>query len=373
MTGFDDLTDVQQDALVDAFGHPDSYEDPSLEKLDDPASATEYEVFRDSLEGRSISQGSMSDEEIDSYKDIGFLREGDEGLEINSVWGRWQTVELEENDMYDFAELDVYVSGASDKPEIAVVNAGDEALIDIEDSLTYHVPGIDSRESAQTEASATVEELSNEFITFFTEGEASGTIYNDAMSSKSDGNITGGENTMTEDYDNLEDVHEAVLSGELTDVDETADLVDEYSSDDPTMSEAYLVATTLEYQALQAGEDIDTVDIYQDAIDRVEDAGNAARRAVSTTATNAWGQINAMEQTEEGVRDAYVTHMLDTAESFGDIAQRDQEEAEDIAELNSRLESVADDLEGVSASRFDSDIHDEVTEELEELREVSDL
>lgn len=373
MNGFDDLTAVQQDALVDAFGHPESYDDPSLERLDDPASATEYEVFRDSLEGKSVSRGSMSDEKIDSYKIIGFLREGDEGLEINSLWSEWQTEALRENDMYDFSDLDMYVTDSSDKPEIAVVDNGEEAVLNIEDSLTYTVSGIDSEQSARREASATIEELSKEFISFFTGEEAEETIYNDAISSKSGKGINGGENEMTEEYNNLEDVHEAVLGGDLTDVEETAELVDEYSSDDPTMSEAYLVATTLEYQALQAGEDIDTVEIYQDAIDRVEDAGDAAKRAVQTTASNAWDQINAMEQTEEGVRDAYVTHMLDTAESFGEIAERDQGEAEDIAELNSKLESVADSLEAASPRSFQSDTHDEITEELEELERVSDL
>lgn len=372
MKGYEDLTEIQQQALSDAFGSPDRYDQPSLVRLDDPETAAEYEVFRDQLEGTQISKGSMEEEKIDSYKNIGFLREGDEGLEINSVWDTWQIERLEENEMYDFSQVDMYVTESADKPEVAVVGSEDDAFLSIEDSLTYKIPEANSITSAEYHSSNKIEEIAREFIEVFT-GEGSEDSFFNNTRSKPEESKKGGENSMGEDYESIEDINEAVLNGEIQDVEKTAELIEQYRSDDLTMSEAYLISSTMEYQALQAGQDVDAVEVYNNALDKVEDAGAAAGAAVSRTARNAWDQIRAMEETEQGLRDAYVRHMLDDAEAFQKIADRDQELAEDISEENGRLETVADKLEKVSPETFDSQTHEDVTSELDELRRVAGL
>ena len=201
MIEFDDLTDVQQQALVDAFGEPDEYQPPKFSKVDDPVEAAGYEVFRDSLEGVYVEQGDMSDERFDSYKSRGILREEDDGeIVVNSVWRDSQVEELQENGMVDFDAVGLYES--SNRDDMVVMDTGEGFKFDIRDgSLTYELPGTGSVNDAEYESGEKVEEITEDFVRFFAsveEDEAIDSIYPNTRL-KPGTNISDGGDKMTED------------------------------------------------------------------------------------------------------------------------------------------------------------------------------
>ena len=226
MKGFEDLTEAQRDALTDAFGNPDEYGNTNLSRIEDPIDAAGYEVFRESLEGQTVSRGEMEQQKIDSYKNIGFLREGEEGLEINSLWDDWQVKALQKNGMYDFEEPEIYVSEQSEKPQITFVHINDEAKIEIENSLTYPVDEVSS-DAAEDK----LRELSNDFVVFFTEEESEerDDENNTSSSKPDDSNDTGGDNDMTDDeeYDVPMTAAHAVAYESRKNLDEHEEVVDD--------------------------------------------------------------------------------------------------------------------------------------------------
>jgi hypothetical protein len=210
-------------------------------------------------------------------------------------------------------------------------------------------------------------------------GEPGDTGYiNDNSSKSEETSNKGGDNNMTEDYDSLEEVNKAVIDGELTDLGETKSLVSEYVSDTPGMAEVYLAASTLKYQELQTGENLtDYLDgengPMAEIVGDIQEDISGVSSAVATTASNAREQISRLEDTEEELKHAYVTHMLENSEAWAEAAERNESHRETVEGYTEELEEIAQELEDVSSESFGSATDEEIREELAELRDVSGL
>jgi tetratricopeptide (TPR) repeat protein len=202
MIEFENLTDEQQQALVDAFGEPEEYQAPRFSKVDDPVKAASYEVFRDSMEGMYVEQGEMSDERFDSYLNRGILRQEDGEVAVNSIWRESQVEELQENGMADFDAVSLYES--ENREDMVVLDTGDGFRFDIRDgALTYEIPG-ESVEDAEYESGEKVEEITEDFVEFFASVEKDEEIvtgYENDISSKSGEETGNGGERMTEEDD----------------------------------------------------------------------------------------------------------------------------------------------------------------------------
>ncbi len=377
MNRFEDLTPVQQEALTDAFGHPDSYEGASLSQIDDYGEASRYDAFQDTLEGEIVSKGDMPEEKIESYKDIGFLRDGEEGLEINSVWDDWQVAALEENNMFDFNRFDVYVTEASDTPEVAVVTDKNTARLDIGDSLRYEVEGFGSRSEAEQASDDRIEDLSQEFIEFFTGEESDDFIYR-SKRSKSRSSTQGGENNMTEDTADFEFSGEEVRHagslehyenedeyGEL-EQDEiealgTALYVEEVVSgerDDTTLDDVagyiagqdeFNFGAMVEYKANLGGRDYDQ---FVDGVNDVVSTANNLTQEVEAKGAIFEGLAREVQNDRDQAHDAIGGIMdavsglqrdsdwLDQAADLQDAEQQEQEAADTFSDLEGKLEDL---------------------------------
>ncbi len=356
MIEFEDLTDVQQQALVDAFGEPDDYSPPRFSRVDDPVEAAGYEVFRDSMEGLYVEQGDMDDERFESYKKRGILREEEDGdVVVNSVWRDSQVEELQENGMVDFDAVELYES--ENRDDMVVLDSGEGFKFDIRDgSLTYELPGTDTVNDAEYESGEKVEEITEDFVKFFSSEEDEEDInsgYENIISSKSGEKFRDGGEIM-EDYDEIKEELEE------------------------------LRGVTQEFYELteDAAENTGLAEDVVDQVNAVEGMVNdlwASYREAESNYDDAADQIHEMDRIVEGVYRTIDVATEKLGSIYEDLEENVQETGETLEDAYGRLETlagrttpdftpdprvreVADKIEGTDVDEFD-----EFVESFEEI------
>ncbi|NMJ76892.1 hypothetical protein GLU64_00565 [Nanohaloarchaea archaeon] len=99
---YDDLDELQKQALIDAFGEPSDYETPLFSEAD-ITEVAKYSNLRTKLEGLNVERGSMDPERLDYFtgENGNILRDSDEGeYEVNSIWDSWMLEEMENSYVY---------------------------------------------------------------------------------------------------------------------------------------------------------------------------------------------------------------------------------------------------------------------------------
>ena len=356
MIEFDDLTDVQQQALVDAFGEPDEYQPPKFSKVDDPVEAAGYEVFRDSLEGVYVEQGDMSDERFDSYKSRGILREEDDGeIVVNSVWRDSQVEELQENGMVDFDAVGLYES--SNRDDMVVMDTGEGFKFDIRDgSLTYELPGTGSVNDAEYESGEKVEEITEDFVKFFASVEDEEDVkagYENRVGSKSGERLRDGGEIM-EDYDEIQDELEQLreVTQDFYDLAEDAaentglaeDVIDQVGAVEGMVNDLWT-----SYREAESN--------YDDAADQVHEMDRIVEGVYRSidVATDKLGSIYG--ELEENIEET--GDKLETA--YGTLESLAGRTTPDFTP-DPRVREVAEKAEGTDVDRFD-----EIAESFEEI------
>lgn len=335
MIEFDDLTDVQQQALKDAFGEPEDYQPPRFSRVDDPVDAAGYEVFRDSMEGMYVDQGEMSDERFDSYLSRGILREGDGEIVVNSVWRDSQVEELQENEMVDFDAIGLYESDNRD--DMVVMDTGDGFRFDIRDgSLTYELPGTASVNDAEYESGEKVEEITEDFVRFFASVEDEEDVnsgYENTLSSKPEEKLKDGGDIMTDD-----------------DPDYSGDELDTIVSNVRRLKESLegMSEDELDVEGVQ-GE----LDDYIDQVENLE----GQLRELQSDIDDLEGELDESEEAFERYQEVlgYANELL--------LTEQDGDEMGIIPELESRMGGLGTDLD---------DIYDKIDSAYDELRDTLD-
>ena len=206
MAEYEDLDNTQKEALVDAFGQPSDYEEPSLTEVGIKEVA-EYDKLRNKLEGLSVEKGSMESEELENYVNRGILAEKEKGgYELNSVWRPQQIETLQREGMLDTEEINLYTSETPEATNIRVLDAGEEFYLDIEDGTTFRLREANNIEGAEYHSADKIQEMTEEFIEFFannggSKDEPGNTGYMNTSSKPAGAKTQGGEQNMTEEQD----------------------------------------------------------------------------------------------------------------------------------------------------------------------------
>lgn len=206
MNNYEDLDNTQKEALIDAFGQPSDYQEPSLTEVE-ITQVAEYDNLRSKLEGLSVERGSMGSEQLESYLNRGILAENEDGsYEVNSVWRPQQLEKMEIEGMIDTDQINLYRSETPEATEIKVLDTGQEFHMDIEDGVTFNLQKATNIQEAEYESANKIQEMTEDFIEFFASGVDSGgepgnTGYMNTSSKPAGTNSQGGEQNMTEEQD----------------------------------------------------------------------------------------------------------------------------------------------------------------------------
>ena len=210
---YDDLDELQKQALIDAFGEPSSYETPLLSEAD-VTEVAEYSNLRTKLEGLDVNRGSMDSERLDYFtgENGNILKETDEGeYEVNSIWDSWILEEMEEKDMIDSSQFSFYKAENLEDTDMSVLEVDGSFYLDIEDGVTFSLGSAETVEDAEYDSAEKVQNMTEEFIKQFAceeDEEPGDTGYMNNISSKPKRDsirINGGEN-MTQKEEQLQEV-----------------------------------------------------------------------------------------------------------------------------------------------------------------------
>lgn len=206
MGEYEDLDNIQKEALIEAFGQPSDYQEPSLVEVD-IAEVAEYDNLRSKIEGLSVEKGSMESEVLESYLNRGILAENEDGTyELNSVWKPQQLEKMEKEEMIDTDKINLYSSETPEATNIRLLETGEGFHMDIEDGVTFNLKKAKNLEQAEYESANKIQEMTEDFIEFFASDENSGdepvnSGYMNTSSKPTKSENQGGEQNMTEEQD----------------------------------------------------------------------------------------------------------------------------------------------------------------------------
>lgn len=390
MKSFTDLNTVQQNRVYEAFEKVDGYRTLELEEVE-PEESVNYDSFRKDLEGVKLERGEMSEEDLEGYLKAGVINETEDGdLEINSVWQPGHIEKLRDNQMLDYEFDNLYVARDEEKDiEKAVYGNEDAFRVSMSHGgeLGFRFDKDVSGEKEQRQAEAEVEKMVAEFmweIDESAEGDRSSFVKNfdiedfvdnsNNTSSPKPASFEGGENTMTADYDTMDEVYAAVGEGEIDDIHELNEVTEEVKSDDPTMTEnQYGVMAGLSFTGGVAEDVEEFAGRANEEADDLVDNYRAARRAIGSSLVSARRELSKARSANEDMIRNYNETMAMIQTKYTAIADSASTARDQIDEATDSVIEVSEGLEGRRRTDFSSEEADEAIEEIDELTEALGL
>lgn len=390
MKSFTDLNTVQQNRVYEALEKIDGYRTLELEEVD-PEESVNYDSFRKDLEGVKLERGEMSEDDLEGYLKAGIINETEEGdLEINSVWQPGHIEKLRENQMLDYEFENLYVVRDEEEGiEKAVYGNEDAFRVSMSHGgeLGFGFDEDVSGEKEQRQAEAEVERMVAEFmweIDETAEGDRSSYIQNFDIKEFVDcsnytrnpkpGSFEGGENTMTADYDTMEEVYAAVSEGEIDDIHELNEVADEVMSEDPTMAEKYNEAVMKMGFTQGIAEDLEEfAGLANEEANALVDNYRAASYTWGSSIQFARRELSAAREAHQNLVRGYKEAMNRFQDKNTAIADSASTAREQIDEATDRIIEVSKGLEGAVRPDFSSKEAEEAIEETNELMEAMGL